>query len=955
MKTSIISIFVAATLSAAQSLHAQNWLTTGNTGLTNSNFLGTTDNKNLIFKANNAERGRLMNTGSWRFGGATNFAKIDSTGKLSFGGAGAYQVAGNSYVFQAVSNSNYGLFYNSTVPQYELRNSTAAPIFFVNAENGNGTFRGTLKIGAYILPSTDGTNGQVLTTNGTGTVGWSTISGGTGANKSLSNLSSTAVNVDVLPGGNNTLNLGSANKAWKSIYLDSALYIQGINFISASNNSSLFVGNIGNVSNSGDFNTAIGTQTLYSNATGYDNTGIGTLTLYGNTSGHDNTANGSLALYYNTTGSENTANGVFALFSNIAGNDNTANGYQAFYSNTTGNGNTANGHKALYYSNGDYNTANGAFALSANTTGSDNAANGAYALSANTTGHDNTANGYFALSENTTGYQNTANGSGALASSDNFNSGNSNTATGFETLAHNSTGNNNTANGAFALYANTTGSENTANGHQALFFNTMGVENTANGHQALYSNTTGSNNTANGYNTLGGNKTGNNNTASGYNALSSSNTGDNNTANGYNALWANTSGTDNTASGGNALDSNTTGLDNTANGSYALGGNTEGDYNTADGKNALQFNTIGVSNTGVGWGALLNSRTANDNIAVGVRCLQGNVTGMYNTAIGTLANVNGTHYSNSTAIGYTAMVTADNQVRIGNNSITSIGGYTGWTNISDERVKKNIKENVPGLAFIKLLRPVTYHYDLTAADKIMWPNGKPKTSDEKGNEIRASDDAAMRNAKEQVTYTGFIAQDVDKAAKKLNYDFSGIDEPKNDKDLYGLRYSDFVVPLVKAVQELSKTNDSLKNENEVQQKQNDAQQKQLELLQKEIDELKTMMQQMQQCSPCNGTSASLKSVNSYNAIITDAASLEQNIPNPFTNTTTIGYSLPNKFSSAQIVITDKNGKTLKAINISGAGKGQVNVDASVLASGAYNYALYVDGKFIASKQMVLAK
>ena len=32
-------------------------------------------------------------------------------------------------------------------------------------------------------------------------------------------------------------------------------------------------------------------------------------------------------------------------------------------------------------------------------------------------------------------------------------------------------------------------------------------------------------------------------------------------------------------------------------------------------------------------------------------------------------------------------------------------------------------------------------------------------------------------------------------------DFSGVDKPKNDTDQYGLRYAEFVVPLVKAVQE----------------------------------------------------------------------------------------------------------------------------------------------------------
>ena len=52
------------------------------------------------------------------------------------------------------------------------------------------------------------------------------------ANKSLSNLTSpTAINVDLLPGTNNKLNLGSPAKAWKNIYLTGALYLDGNRFI----------------------------------------------------------------------------------------------------------------------------------------------------------------------------------------------------------------------------------------------------------------------------------------------------------------------------------------------------------------------------------------------------------------------------------------------------------------------------------------------------------------------------------------------------------------------------------------------------------------------------------------------------------------------------------------------------------------------------------------------------
>ena len=83
--------------------------------------------------------------------------------------------------------------------------------------------------------------------------------------------------------------------------------------------------------------------------------------------------------------------------------------------------------------------------------------------------------------------------------------------------------------------------------------------------------------------------------------------------------------------------------------------------------------------------------------------------------------------------------------------------------------------------------------------------------------------------------------------------------------------------------------------------------------------------------------------------------LQQNVPNPYNHTTSIAYNLPTTFSSAQIIVTDITGKTLKTINVSGNGKGVLHLDASTLSSGSYNYSLYVNGKLIGSKKMILSK
>ena len=140
------------------------------------------------------------------------------------------------------------------------------------------------------------------------------------------------------------------------------------------------------------------------------------------------------------------------------------------------------------------------------------------------------------------------------------------------------------------------------------------------------------------------------------------------------------------------------------------------------------------------------------------------------------------------SLGYQAPRTASNQVRIGNGSVTSIGGKVGWSTLSDARFKKNIEEKVIGLDFIMALRPVTYNLDMDAIANFH----------ETPDSLRLEE--SERKAGE-ILQTGFIAQEVELAAKKLGYDFSGVDAPKNDKDNYGLRYSEFVVPLVKAIQE----------------------------------------------------------------------------------------------------------------------------------------------------------
>lgn len=83
--------------------------------------------------------------------------------------------------------------------------------------------------------------------------------------------------------------------------------------------------------------------------------------------------------------------------------------------------------------------------------------------------------------------------------------------------------------------------------------------------------------------------------------------------------------------------------------------------------------------------------------------------------------------------------------------------------------------------------------------------------------------------------------------------------------------------------------------------------------------------------------------------------LDQNIPNPFNATTSIGFYLPTTIVTANIYVYDMNGVQLKSYTITERGKKNVIINGSEFNAGMYLYALIADGKVIDTKRMILTK
>ncbi len=122
--------------------------------------------------------------------------------------------------------------------------------------------------------------------------------------------------------------------------------------------------------------------------------------------------------------------------------------------------------------------------------------------------------------------------------------------------------------------------------------------------------------------------------------------------------------------------------------------------------------------------------------------------------------------------------------------------------------------------------------------------------------------------------------------------------------------------------------------------------------QKEIDDLKTMVANLSQQK--SFSSAQAASDVAENNITITSATLDQNIPNPLTNSTNIGYYIPSNLHNAILMITDMNGKKIKQVSLQ-PGKGNITIDATTLSAGAYSYSLIINGRIIAKRKMIVTR
>ncbi|HKR03604.1 MAG TPA: tail fiber domain-containing protein [Bacteroidia bacterium] len=218
---------------------------------------------------------------------------------------------------------------------------------------------------------------------------------------------------------------------------------------------------------------------------------------------------------------------------------------------------------------------------------------------------------------------------------------------------------------------------------------------------------------------------------------------------------------------------------------------------------------------------------------------------------------------------------------------------------SDSLLKTNIASIDSSLSIIKALHGVKYQY-------------------------RQIIDSVVTDSPDSTGYHyGFIAQDVEQVLPDLvaeSHGYKGID------------YNGFIPYLVEAIKSQQQIIDTIN------------------------DRLSTLEDAVNACCSSQRVTGStlpnkqIIELSSKNSII-----LNQNDPNPFAQSTTITWFLPEDSKNAKLYFYDNTGRILKTVLISETGDGELLVYCSDLKSGIYTYSLVVNDKVIDSKKMVCTK
>ena len=250
---------------------------------------------------------------------------------------------------------------------------------------------------------------------------------------------------------------------------------------------------------------------------------------------------------------------------------------------------------------------------------------------------------------------------------------------------------------------------------------------------------------------------------------------------------------------------------------------------------------------------------------------------------------------------------------------------------SDSQLKENIqpladeRDDAGVLAKMDLLTPISYNYKDFSRNKNNLKSNSAEDADAMEDagiyEDIDIEDEDTRQVMEK-RHFGLIAQELQNVYPELVY--------KKSNGYLAVNYTELIPVLVQSIKELKA----------------------------EVDVLKSAASKATRSSlvPEGGVSdGKNETAGLQDAEIAEMASMDQNMPNPFTEKTDIAIYLPESVKSATLYIYDLSGKQLEQHPVMGRGETVMTIHADKMNAGMYVYSLIADGKVVTTKKMIVVK
>lgn len=319
------------------------WNITGNSISTNTNFIGTTSNRSLLFNTNNIQRMKLDSNGVLKMGTPT----YTDTNIWSY-----YQGNGNNYYQSIWHNTSNGA--NASTDLVISNNLGTKTNYYGNFGMNSSTYTGTTvfsKPNAVYLTAQDGD-----------------LAIGTTSNNSFYVATNNTQRLKIDSLGFLSVSTNSYNNIFRVD--NDGVYSLGAKGVVGSDNCAY--GSLAlPICSVGIENSAFGRGALYSNISGNANSAFGQVSLVFVSTGTANVGIGKAAGYGITSGFRNNILGNYAGFSNN-GNQNVLIGTDVMYNATNASSNTIVGNSSYYDGQGSLNIVLGLASAQAMTTGSAN-------------------------------------------------------------------------------------------------------------------------------------------------------------------------------------------------------------------------------------------------------------------------------------------------------------------------------------------------------------------------------------------------------------------------------------------------------------------------------------------------------------------------------------------------------------------------------------------------------